>query len=95
MSTPTDPLEDPVSEHIDENLALLQGGSRDGESTHVSSDVRRLLAVSEAPGMIDVYTRTEESAPVRGASSPGVVFVFTGQEVASDLAPEMVHLPSS
>lgn len=85
-----------MSEHpTDETLALLQGGSRDGESTRVDAHVRRLLAVSEAPGMVDVYTRTEESVHVRGATNPGVLFVFTGQEVASDLAPEMVHLPSS
>ena len=85
-----------MSEHTtDDGLALLQGGSRDGESTRVAAHVSRLLAISAAPGMVDVYTRTEESAPVRGSSSPGVLFVFTGQEVASDLAPEMVHLPSS
>ena len=85
-----------MSEHAtDEHLALLQGGSRDGESTRIAADVRRLLAVSEAPGMVDVYTRTEESVAIRGSSSPGLLFVFTGQEVASDLAPEMVHLPRS
>ena len=37
------------------SLIVLRGGSRDGESTEVDEHVERLLAASEAPGMIDVY----------------------------------------
>ena len=39
---------------------VLVGGSRDGESTVVDDDVRRLLAHSDAPGLLDVYEPTGE-----------------------------------
>ena len=45
---------------------VLRGGSRDGDSTEVADDVERLLAASDAPGLVDVYARTEEQAHLRG-----------------------------
>ena len=43
-------------------LVVLRGGSRDGESTDVDEHVERLLAASEAPGLIDIYEATDETA---------------------------------
>ncbi len=77
-----------------DDLVVLRGGSRDGDSTTVEGGVRRLLAASDAPGMLDVYEATEETAPVRGNSQPAVVFQYVGQEAAGDTAPEMLHSPT-
>lgn len=74
---------------------LLEGGSREGETTTVASEVDRLLAASGAPGLIDVYSRTDRLGPAPGNSDQAVVFEFTGQEPLGDLAPEMVHMPAS
>jgi hypothetical protein len=74
-------------------LVVLRGGSRDGESTTVDDEVERLLAASDAPGMVDVYEATDETAPVRGNDEPAIVFVFSAQEPIGDLAPEMLHMP--
>jgi hypothetical protein len=74
-------------------LVVLRGGSRDGESTTVDDEVDRLLAASEAPGMVDVYEATDEVQHVRGNDESAIVFNFTGQEPIGDLAPEMLHMP--
>lgn len=78
---------------VDEHFALLRGGSRDGETTTVAVGVRRLFAASEAPGLLDVYERTDEVRPVRGNEDEAVVFDFTGQAPTSDIAPELIHMP--
>ncbi len=74
-------------------LVVLRGGSRDAESTVVDDEVDRLLAVSEAPGMVDVYEATDERQHVRGNEEPAIVFNFVGQEPIGDLAPSMIHMP--
>ena len=72
---------------------ILSGGGRDGESTTVDDDVRRLLAASPAPGMMDVYEPTGEHRPLRGNDDLAEVFAFVGQEPIGDLAPEALHMP--
>ncbi|MGB8651032.1 MAG: hypothetical protein WCD35_10265 [Mycobacteriales bacterium] len=74
-----------------EETVLLEGGSRDGETTVVDEGVRRLLAASEAPGLIDVYEADGRTARVDGADA--LVFVHVGQQSAEGLAPEMLHPP--
>lgn len=69
---------------------VLRGGSRDGESTVVQDGVRRLLAASDAPGLLDVYEANGETAPVAG-SGDALVLVLVGQEPAADVAPELLH----
>lgn len=72
---------------------VLRGGSRDGESTVLDDEVDRLLAASDAPGLVDVYEATEETVHIRGNEEPAVVFTFVGQEPIGDLAPSMLHMP--
>jgi hypothetical protein len=72
---------------------VLRGGSRDGESTVVDDEVDRLLAASDAPGLVDVYEATDETQHVRGNDEPAIVFDFVGQEAIGDMAPEMLHMP--
>lgn len=74
-------------------LVLLRGGSRDGETTTVDDGVRRLLAPSEAPGLVEVYESTDETEMVRGNEEQATVFAWAGQEAAGDMAPEMQHMP--
>ena len=69
---------------------VLEGGSRDGESTHVAEGVRRLLAASDAPGLLDVY-----EADGRTTDDGSLVFVHAGQDSAEGVAPEMLHSPST
>jgi hypothetical protein len=71
---------------------LLRGGGRDGELTTVSDGLTRLFAVSDAPGLVDVYERTDELVEDPGAEGPVGVFAFTGQETAEGLAPELQHM---
>jgi len=78
-----------------EDLVVLRGGVRDGDSTTVQSGVRRLLAASDAPGMIEIYEANGETGRVRGNSEEALVFVHVGQEPAGDLAPELQHSPTS
>lgn len=78
-----------------DELVVLRGGSRDGESTKVEVGVRRLLAASEAPGLLDVYEANGETAQLRGNSEHAHVFVLAGQEPADGIAPELLHPPSS
>lgn len=68
---------------------VLRGGVRDGESTTVPEGVRRLLAASDAPGLIEIYEANGETAPVAGNAEDALVFVHVGQEPAGDVAPEL------
>ena len=79
----------------DDHLVVLSGGSRDGETTTVATDVRRLLAASDAPGMLEIYERTATSRRVRGNEDEAVVFDHVGQEPANDMSPELIHLSRS
>ena len=72
---------------------MLHGGDRDGETTEVAAGVRRLLAASEAPGLLDVYEATGDLERVRGNDGPALVFAFVGQESAAGVAPELLHAP--
>ena len=79
---------------MSDELVVLRGGSRDGESTKVDSGVRRLLAMSAAPGLLDVYEADGTTAHVDGNAEDALVFVHAGQEPAEGIAPEAMHLPS-
>jgi hypothetical protein len=74
-------------------LVLLRGGSRDGESTTLDEHVERLLAASEAPGMIDVYEATDEVASVRGNDDTATVYNFVAQEPVTDHPGIALHMP--
>jgi hypothetical protein len=69
-------------------FVVLRGGSRDGESTTVDEHVTRLYAASAAPGMVDIYEATTETADVRGNDEQAIVYEFVAQETAE----EMTHL---
>jgi hypothetical protein len=79
---------------VSEVVAVLSGGSRDGESTEVDGAVDRLYAASEAPGLLDVYEATDETRHLRGNTKPAIVFAFAGQISAEGVAPEAIHMPS-
>ena len=74
-------------------LILLRGGSRDGESTTVDEHIERLLAASEAPGLIDVYEATTETAHVAGNDEDAIVYAFVGQESATEHEGVRLHMP--
>lgn len=76
-----------------EELVVLRGGVRDGESTSVQDGVRRLIATSDAPGLVEVYEANGETAPVDGNPDDALVFIHVGQEAAGDLATELPHTP--
>jgi hypothetical protein len=76
-----------------DELVVLRGGSRDGESTKADEGVRRLLAASDAPGLVDVYEANGETEHLRGNEELALVFVHVGQEPAGDIAPELLHSP--
>ena len=80
---------------MSEELVVLRGGVRDGDSTTVQAGVRRLIAASDAPGMVEIYEANGETDHVRGNSGDALVFIHVGQEPAGDLAPEMQHSPNS
>lgn len=80
---------------MSDELVVLRGGSRDGESTKVDVGVRRILAASEAPGLLDVYEANGETEELRGNTEPAHVFVHAGQEPADGVAPELLHPPST
>ena len=77
-----------------DELVVLRGGVRDGESTTVQEGVRRLIAASDAPGLVEVYEANGETDRVRGNSDDALVFMHVGQEPAGDLAPELQHRPT-
>ena len=79
---------------MSEELVVLRGGVRDGDSTMVQAGVRRLIAASDAPGMVEVYEANGETGHVRGNSGDALVFIHVGQEPAGDLAPELQHSPT-
>ena len=79
---------------MSDELVVLRGGSRDGESTKVDAGVRRILAASEAPGLLDVYEANGETEDLRGNAEPAFVFVHVGQEPAEGIAPELLHPPT-
>jgi hypothetical protein len=76
-------------------LVVLRGGSRDGESTSVDAGVRRILAASDAPGLLDVYEANGETEELRGNDEAAFVFVHAGQEPADGVSPELLHPPSA
>jgi hypothetical protein len=80
---------------MSEELVVLRGGSRDGESTTVAEGVRRLLAASVAPGLIDVYEANGETQHVPGNDGDALVLEHVGQEPIGDTAPEMLHPPQA
>ena len=78
-----------------DELVVLRGGSRDGESTRVRQGVRRLLAASQAPGLLDVYEANGLTDDLPGNQEAALVFVHAGQQAADGVAPEMLHGPPS
>ena len=79
---------------MSDELVVLRGGVRDGESTTVQDGVRRLLAASDAPGLVEVYEANGQTEEVSGNPEAALVFVHVGQEAAGDLAPELQHSPA-
>ncbi len=79
---------------MSDELVVLRGGVRDGESKTVQDGVRRLLAASDAPGLVEVYEANGETATVAGNEEDALVFVHVGQEPAEGIAPELQHSPS-
>jgi len=77
-----------------DELVVLRGGSRDGESTTVPLGVRRLIAASEAPGLLDVYEADGRTEHVPGNDDDALVFVLVDQEPADGVAPELQHAPA-
>jgi hypothetical protein len=78
---------------VAEIIAVLSGGSRDGESTVLDGHVDRLYAASDAPGLLDVYEATDETRPLPGNTEPATVFVFAARTPAEGIAPEAIHMP--
>ena len=74
---------------MSEELVVLRGGSRDGESTMVQEGVRRVLAASDAPGLLDVYEANGETAEVPGNPEAALVLIHVGQEPQGDLEPHL------
>jgi hypothetical protein len=69
-----------------DETVLLRGGSRDGETTTRDASVRRLLAASPAPGLLEVYEETEQR------EGDAVVFEFAGTESADGINPQLIHM---
>lgn len=78
-----------------DELVVLRGGSRDGESTTVAPGVRRLVAASAAPGLLDVYEADGRTAHVPGNDHDALVFVLVDQEPSEGIAPELLHAPAN
>lgn len=74
-------------------FVVLRGGSRDGESTNVDEHVERLLAASEAPGMIDVYEATDTTEHLRGNDDAAIVYRFVSQEPVTMHEGMPLHMP--
>lgn len=69
---------------MSEELVVLRGGSRDGESTRVQDGVRRLLTASDAPGLHEVYEANGETAEIDGNDELALVLIHVGQEPIGD-----------
>lgn len=78
-----------------DELVVLRGGSRDGESTTVAEGVRRVLAASVAPGLLDVYEADGTTERVAGNDADALVLTHVGQEPVGDTASEMLHPPQA
>lgn len=78
---------------MSDELVVLRGGVRDGETTTVQEGVRRLVTASDAPGLLEIYEANGLTADVPGNNEPALVFVHAGQEPAGDVAPELQHSP--
>jgi len=72
-------------------VAVLRGGSRNGESLVIDEGISRLLAMSGAPGLLDVYEANGETASLDGNPDAAAVFVHTGQTSGDGVEPEMLH----
>lgn len=70
---------------MSEELVVLRGGSRDGESTTVQEGVRRLLTGSDAPGLVEVYEANGQTEELDGNPDPALVFIHAGQQPAEGL----------
>lgn len=77
---------------MSEEQVVLRGGVRDGESTTVQEGVRRLIAASDAPGLVEVYEANGQTADGEGGGD-ALVFIHAGQQPAGDIAPELQHAP--
>jgi hypothetical protein len=76
-------------------LAIMRGGAHDGKTTDVAEGVRRLLTVSDAPGLLDVYEIVDDETHVAAdVDDPELEFVLVAQESAAGVAPELLHMPS-
>lgn len=65
---------------MSDELVVLRGGSRDGESTTVQEGVRRLLTSSDAPGLLEVYEANGQTEDLEGNPDPALVFIHVGQQ---------------
>ncbi|MFL6140188.1 MAG: hypothetical protein ACJ74O_20635 [Frankiaceae bacterium] len=81
---------------LNDAIAVLEGGSRDGESTTVAVAVTRIIAPSDAPGLVDVYEQTDELRRLPGNETPAIVFRFSAQEPAPErITAESMHMPTT
>ena len=81
---------------LNDAIAVLEGGSRHGESTTVSAGVTRIVSPSDAPGLVDIYEQTDELRPLPGNTTPAVVFRFAAQEPAPErITAESMHMPTT
>jgi hypothetical protein len=81
---------------LNDAIAVLVGGSRDGESTTVAPGVTRIVSPSDAPGLVDIYEETDELRRLPGNETPAVVFEFAGQEPAPErITAESMHMPTT
>lgn len=76
-----------------DEVVVLRGGVRDGETAVVQEGVRRLVAASDGPGLVEIYEANGQTETVAGSSDDALVFLHVGQEAAGDLAPELQHSP--
>lgn len=65
-----------------DDIVVLRGGPRDGESTTVAEGTRRVLATSDAPGLLEVYEANGETEVVAGNNELGFVLMHVGQQAA-------------
>jgi hypothetical protein len=60
----------------------------------VSPGVRRIVAPSDAPGLVDIYEQTDETEPSVGNGTDAVVFAFSAQEPAPErVTTDSMHMP--